>query len=320
MVDRARKARQLTVTLLDENGVPIDAWQFDGSAPVTIGRDRAADIRLDHGKVSRRHAAIRFDGSEWQFECAGQNGVFMNGAAVPAMTLTGEVDLEFTSGGPVLRFTFEEHVSGLHELSGDVSQWLDDLQGKGSEGAAAELYNRYFGHVARYARTRLAPGSRRVTDEEDVAQSVMHSLFDGLSNGRFPELRSRNSLWRLLIVMTARKAINNIDKAHAKKRGGGNVRGESVFALPEEGLGGLDRVQGDAETPSLIAELAEESEKQLRGLASEGLRKTVELKMAGYKNSEIAEELGVNMRTVERRLGRVRELWSSKLAEPDQEK
>ena len=47
-----------------------------------------------------------------------------------------------------------------------------------------------------------------------------------MAAGRFPELDDRQDLWKVLVMLTARKAVDQLRRGHAQKRGGGLVRGE----------------------------------------------------------------------------------------------
>lgn len=286
-------------------------WRFEAESTIQIGRGSDCDIRLEHAKVSRLHATLHHDGTEWQCSCTGQNGTFLNGEVVPAITVTDGMVLEFTPGGPAVRFETEWDGADASSISieGDVTVWIGQLA-DGDNEAAANIYEHYFEQIAHLARRRMGAAYRRVADEEDVAQSVMRNLFEGIASGRFQELSSRENLWRLLVVMTARKAINVVDKQRAQKRGGGNVRGESILQGEHEATPGFDRFQSPATAPDFLAELMEESRRQLEKLPDETLRQIARLKMEGYTNDEIAEQLGTTTRTIERKLQRIREVWS----------
>ncbi len=66
-------------------------WTFDGTAPVTIGRDPACDIVLAGDTVSRRHAEIRPDGATWTLiDVGSSSGTFSNGTRVTEMRLSGQ--------------------------------------------------------------------------------------------------------------------------------------------------------------------------------------------------------------------------------------
>src|SRR5438094_814018 len=114
---------------------------------------------------------------------------------------------------------------------GSVTAWINLL--KGGDPAAIQ---------------RLCEAPRRAADEEDVALSAFDSFCDGVAQGRFPQLTDRDDLWHVLVTITARKALQLIRHEQRQKRGGGAVRGESVF---QEGADsdsseevGLDQIIG----------------------------------------------------------------------------
>jgi hypothetical protein len=112
---------------------------------------------------------------------------------------------------------------------GSVTHWVHELRA-GNRAAAQRLWEGYFRRLVVLARQRLAGSPRRAADEEDVALSAFDSFCRGAELNRFPRLEDRNDLWQLLVVLTARKALDLRQHERRQKRGGGAVRGESVFA------------------------------------------------------------------------------------------
>ena len=100
-----------------------------------------------------------------------------------------------------------------------VSAWLDRLQA-GDPSAAHRLWQRYFPRLVGLARQKLRDAPRRVADEEDVALSAFGSFCRAAEAGRFPDLLDRDGLWRLLVVITARKAAHLLRDQGRQKRGG----------------------------------------------------------------------------------------------------
>lgn len=194
-----------------------------------------------------------------------------------------------------------------------VSQWISRLQ-RGDERAAEVIWNEYFEKIVRLARRRLSDMPRRVVDEEDVALSAMNSLFRGAEAGRFPRLEDRDDLWKLLVTITARKAIKQQRRHFADKRGGGAVQGESVLKGHGEhdaSGGGIDQVLGREPTPELAELISETCRLMLAELDDETLEQIAQLKLEGYGNPEIAERLECSKRTVERKLLCIKQRWSS---------
>lgn len=182
------------------------------------------------------------------------------------------------------------------------------------DGAALDLWQRYCLRLVDHARGKLPGFARRDFDEEDVALSAFHSFCRGVQGGRFPDLDDPDGLWALLMVITARKAHRRLRAQRTQKRGGGQVRGESVLGASDDELDGaaLDRIIGKEPSPDYTAEIHEESETLLGFLEDPMLRKVALLKIEGQSNREIAQVLGYTNRTVERRLALIRRLWIEK--------
>ena len=197
------------------------------------------------------------------------------------------------------------------DLDKSVTCWIDGLR-DGSERSAQQLWERYFHQLVRLAGSRLPRGVRRGFDEEDVALSAFHSLCEGVRKGNFPKLDDRDNLWGLLVVITARKALQRVRKATAKKRGGGKVLGESALHVDgdaSEGAG-INQIIGREPSEEFAVDVSEQCEALLELLPDDDMKKLALLKMEGYNNREAAGELGCGVRTVERRLGLIRKIWA----------
>src|SRR5689334_463529 len=107
-----------------------------------------------------------------------------------------------------------------------VTHWLTLLKA-GDRDAASPLWERYFRRMVGLARVKLRALPRGSADEEDVALSAFDSFCRGAEHGRFPRLGSRDDLWRLLLVITARKAYHLIRDETTGKAGGGRVVSET---------------------------------------------------------------------------------------------
>src|SRR5260370_40284598 len=107
---------------------------------------------------------------------------------------------------------------------GSVTGWIAQLQ-EGDAAAAQPLWDRYFHHLVGLARKKLPGSTRGAADEEDVALSAFHSFCRHAEAGRFPQLSDREGLWRLLVVITARKAAHLLRDEGRLKRGGGPTSG-----------------------------------------------------------------------------------------------
>ena len=94
----------------------------------------------------------------------------------------------------------------LMVADGSITRWIDQLQA-GDLAAAQPLWERYFHLLVELARRKLG-AKPRGADEEDVALSAFDSFCRGLKRGRFPHLQDRDNLWKLLVVLTGRKACH----------------------------------------------------------------------------------------------------------------
>lgn len=193
------------------------------------------------------------------------------------------------------------------EADGSVTHWIGDLKAGGQE-AAARLWGRYFEGLVRLARSRLREVPRGEADEEDVALSAFHSLCQGAARGRFPDLQDRNNLWRLLVTITAQKALDHRRREGRLKRGG-RAAAATGAASCESSADALAQVVGREPSPEFATLVAEQYRVLLDRLGDETLRRLASWKMEGYTNEEIAQRLGCGLRTVERKLGVIRATW-----------
>ena len=192
---------------------------------------------------------------------------------------------------------------------GSVTDWIGRLVG-GDPAAAQPLWERYFRRLVARARHKLAGTPRGAADEEDVALWAFDSFCRAAAQRRFPRLDDRDDLWRLLLVLTDRKASNQRKHATRQKYGGGKVLNEGALA-PADSSGGspLAQVPGREPTPEYAAQVAETWRRLFGLLRDPELEKVALLKMEGHTLGEIAAELGCVPRTVQRQLKLIRHIW-----------
>jgi DNA-directed RNA polymerase specialized sigma24 family protein len=196
--------------------------------------------------------------------------------------------------------------------TGPVTGWIGELKA-GDPAAAQGLWEAYFRRLVGLARQRLQGAPRQVADEEDVALSAFASFCKGAERGRYPDLRDRHDLWHLLVVITARKAANQLRYHHRQKRGGAvqGKGGPASEVAGEEVV--LDQLVGREPTPEFAAQVAEEHQRRLDALGDPELRSIALWKMEGDTTNEIAAKLRRAPRTVERKLELIRSLWAREL-------
>jgi DNA-directed RNA polymerase specialized sigma24 family protein len=193
--------------------------------------------------------------------------------------------------------------------SRSVTQLLGQLKA-GDHAAAGPLWERYRRQLLRLARKRLQGSPRRAADEEDVALSAFFSFCRGAERGQFQELLDRDDLEQLLLVITTRKALRQLNYERRQKRGGG----QAEPGAEAEGPLALEQIPAREFPPELAAQMAEECQRLLDGLGDPQLRLIALWKLEGDTADEIAAKLGRAPRTIERKLQRIRSLWEKEIA------
>jgi DNA-directed RNA polymerase specialized sigma24 family protein len=198
-------------------------------------------------------------------------------------------------------------MSDLHS----VSELLRQLKNDESD-AAHQIWDRFIDRLISEARKRLKSLPRRVADEEDVALAAFEAFFRGVKEQRFDRLDSRDDLWQVLAMLAERKAIAILRRELADKRGGGLNRGESVFEnllFDSRTAVGIDQV-ADSD-PNAVEGFTHEVREMLDGLDDHLLHQIAIRKLEGFTNQEIAGQLGIALRAVERKLQLIRQKWLS---------
>ena len=197
---------------------------------------------------------------------------------------------------------------------GSVTRLIIDLRSDEPavrEVAARLVWGRYLRELLALARSQLSARIRSREDEEDVLQSMYKSFCIRQRRGDF-DLANRDELWNLLVRITLRKARNTANRHLQGKR---DVRREDAEAAdgPGEDLPGtiLDRIDSDGPTPAEAALLNEALERRFQMLKDPDLRQIALWKLEGYTNPEIATKLDCTVRTVERKLERIRTYWET---------
>ena len=194
-------------------------------------------------------------------------------------------------------------------LDGSITHCIHLLR-EGDSEAVRLIWDRYFPRLVQQARCVLGAAARRAADEEDVALSAMDRFCRAAQDGRYPDLADRDGLWRLLLRITTHRALDLARHEQRQRRGGGAER--EGTAAGEAELQGLSSVAGEEPSPAFAAEMAEACRILLDGLPDADLRALAVAKLEGYGNQEIAGLMGCSVRTVERRLQLIRDIWRDK--------
>jgi len=176
--------------------------------------------------------------------------------------------------------------------------------------AARLIWERYFRDLLELARSNLNRRIRRREDEEDVLQSMYKSFCLRQQRGEF-DLAGRDALWKLLVTITLRKARNAANKQAMDKRDVARERTLPDADVTRSRHWALEQMDAAGPSPAEAAVLNEALERRLEALADPELRQTALLRLEGYTNREIAELHDCTERSVERKLMRIRSLWTS---------
>ena len=188
-----------------------------------------------------------------------------------------------------------------------ITQYFNDLR-KGDSNAAQVIWQRYVDDLVRLAHKKLNHASRKVMDEEDVVQRAFENFFRQIQAGHFPKLDDRDDLWQILCMLVDRRAKDQIASLNTKKSGGNRVHGDSMNA-DASGSPIIEQVGIEASAEQAII-LAESLQERIEKLPSKEHKQVALCKLENKTNTEIKDELGMSLRSVERRLKQIRELWS----------
>jgi RNA polymerase sigma-70 factor (ECF subfamily) len=178
-------------------------------------------------------------------------------------------------------------------------QALIDLWRKGDQDAARQIVERYIDRLLVLARRRISQRLASRVDAEDIVQSVFRTFFVRLKDGRFV-FQEEDDLCKLLVRITLHKTLRQVAFHKAAKRDP-NLETNQGEHHREQLLAVLDR------EPSVEDALAFEDEldKFLAPL-SEQEQQIIRMRLQGYTNDEIAQELGLYDRKIRRVMERVR--------------
>jgi DNA-directed RNA polymerase specialized sigma24 family protein len=186
---------------------------------------------------------------------------------------------------------------------GSVTHFWNLLRA-GEAAGADGLWARFFPRLRGLARQILAGRPQRAADAEDAVQSAFLRFWQRVGRGEFGGVQDREDLWRLLGLITVRKARKQARREAAERRGGGRVLDEAALGGPDGEPRALADLVGALPAQDFdlgCAELLEHLDPELRAIAL--------LRLLGWKNREIAEHHDCT----ERKLHLVRLRWRAVL-------
>jgi RNA polymerase sigma factor (sigma-70 family) len=196
---------------------------------------------------------------------------------------------------------------------GSVTRCIQQLKA-GDLDAFEKIWQHYFEELLEVARGVMRQRKKwSIVDEDDIVQNALLSVCRGFpKNKSYENVNSRESLWPILVAITKFKVADNFRRENAAKRGAGRVVSEANLERNQENssrIGLAQLVADDSPKPQDIAEMSEQLALLMGLLPREDLKQIARLHLEGWKNNEIAEELEISTRSVERKLALVRDAW-----------
>jgi RNA polymerase sigma factor (sigma-70 family) len=184
--------------------------------------------------------------------------------------------------------------SRLHGKYAPSDALLLQLCRQGSEWAAATIHGRYEKRIRRLAQRHWPPAMRSRFDPEDIVQEVFDRFFRAIRRGLYSGSEV-SGLWGFFLVVTLNQIRKAASRHLSRRRDVRQTVGQGSMCCH------LDLVPH--EMPSAHSRMVVE---ELLTALAPFMREVVERKLQGYTVREIADDLLVSRRAVERVLQEVR--------------
>lgn len=156
-------------------------------APITIGREFPAQVKVDDGRISRTHVRIEVHGASWVAFDHSTNGVFVNGARQQVTTVADglTIHLGHPQGIPVT-FTFGPASVRAQTVVGPVPQRAaaagdEDLEWSAGEGDSTDPGIARAGAAVAARRRELDISQRTLAKEKIMNAGALISFEKGRS-------------------------------------------------------------------------------------------------------------------------------------------
>jgi RNA polymerase sigma-70 factor (ECF subfamily) len=175
---------------------------------------------------------------------------------------------------------------------------LVELLRAGDENAARQIFTAYVNRLLPLARARISQRLARRVDPEDIVQSAFRTFFSRVKAGHFT-FDEHDDLGKILVSITIHKALRQAAFHRAAKRDPGQEEGGGDAQL------GLEELATLQPSPQAAVAFLDQLDHLLRRLRPKD-RTILEMRLQGYRNEEIARELGTSDRHVRRALEHIR--------------
>jgi len=226
---------------------------------------------------------------------------------VPPVRIVGNKAV--TEGGENLDDKADIKIQKISDsnLTNRASRELVEMWRSGSQDAACVLLARYEVRLIALVASRLNRKYRDCIAPEDVVQSAMGSFFRVTRASANPsiKLESTASAWNILATFVRRKLARALERETAVKRGGGRTRIS------------LDDLETDLSTNPSVTE-AKELLDEIHSMLNSDHSRLLELLLENKTQREIAEQLGVDERTIRRRIRSMQDIVNGQKASVDE--
>jgi RNA polymerase sigma factor (sigma-70 family) len=184
------------------------------------------------------------------------------------------------------------------QMLSDERTYLDSLRA-GDQRAAQKVFLTYVERLLHLIRGRLSQWLARRVDPEDILQSVFCTFFLRVREGHFT-FNEEDDLGKVLVSITIRKVLRQVAFHRAAKRD----PAVETAAQPDSGHT-LAELCSLEPSPDDAVAFVDQLEHLLARLYPRD-RLLLQMRLQGYRNEEIARELGTSGRHVRRVLKQIR--------------
>lgn len=186
---------------------------------------------------------------------------------------------------------------------GSISRWLHCLKA-GDKTATDLLWHRFYPKLVRVANKKLVRNPDPAVGGEDIAQSSLRNVCQGVLDGRYPQLDNRDDFWKLLFVSMANRVCSHFRKCSSQKRYA--MLRDSSEAIDDELMSQLNSQEAQAELADLIEYLL--GKLDLQDPSGE-LRQIALLYLDEHSASSIAKTLQRRKTNVLHKIQWIRAIW-----------
>jgi len=180
-------------------------------------------------------------------------------------------------------------------VPGSITRHLQDFRA-GDDEAASRLWKRCVRLLLMQAEKLLDGRNLRVADQDDMANVVFTEICQGLHSGQYDRIQDRKNLWRLMWTITRRRAINHRRRYNSPRR-------IVDAALPVDSASNcFDPSSDDQQVVDWMFDLQD-------CLPNPALKEIASLLIAGHSDEFIAGKTAHSLRTVERKVRVIEDLW-----------